>query len=698
MGADDTVILAEKPNQARAYAEALTGEPVNQRDRGPFATPYGLVVTAQGHLRRFEEPRDRGLTNWSDPCWPDLMIKPPMRARDGDAERQLRRITSDLARAKTVIVATDPDREGDAIAWTILALLRRPPPRVERMLCSEQNHEPIRKAFAALEDAVRTRPRASAALARARIDLLAGTNLTVAVCTSLRPAELRGTVWPVGRVKTPTLWLVVERERAIKAFRQVDHYVLVARFQSQAGEVVLVHRPDPYLTDRALAERLAAAAEGMPAELTVSRKTERIPPPLPFDKPSLLQEAARQLGWRPDVAANVLQELYDAGHVTYPRSACRHLSSADADTIAAVCSAIGRRAGLAMAAAKVSEAPVVRRGRVVDDAAVARASHTAIIPTKVPVGPAASPAQLALYDLIARQYLAAFAADGIDEVVKVSAVLDLGGQGRPFSGRDRRAVSPGWRDLANTADSDPGNADDRSDERIPRGLASCKARCSSAAAGARRTEPPQRYTHGSLIKDMLGAHRWVQDPVVAEALRTKHQPGIGTAATIESIPLELVAKGLVEEVPGRGKVATLRAPTHAVALVDALERAVPDFVRPDLTGRLEIALQEIEEQRDPAHAEAMADQLVQDYAKLVKAWFSAIKALPVLELDAAVARPGHPGPGAGRGAQGSAWRRPAATANSGGAKSDPAKRASAKRGVARGRGVRSDGKIPRGRS
>lgn len=666
----DTVILAEKPSQSRAYAEALTGRSVS--GRGPFETPIGTIVTAQGHLRRYEEPRDRGLTDWSGPGWPDLCEAPPLVPRDRDAQRQLADIKALLGRASRIVIATDPDREGDAIGWNILALLRHLPPAVERMLCAEVDLGAIRRAFASLQPARLTRPRAIAANARARIDMLAGTNLTVAVCTALRPATRRE-VWPAGRVKTPTLWLVVQREREIKAFRPIDHFLLSATFAGASAkriggagggtvpvEAVLVHRPDPYLTDRRQAERMAAEARGVPGELVVDRQLEAVAPPLPFDKPSLLQAASRRLGWRPDTAAGVLQALYEAGHVTYPRSGCRKLSSADAEALGDVCAAVAARPSLADTARAIGQRPVVRRPRVIDDAAVAKASHTAIIPTRKPIDARAAADWIALYDLIARQYLCAFSPDGRDEVTKASVELTLDHALRLFSATARRRVEDGWRaidDMATKgAAGDEAGAHDHSDDdgdaaradgSLPLGLVGGPVRCNDVAVVGRRTEPPRRYTYATLMGDMKGAHRWASDPALADILRTKDHPGLGTPATMEAIPLELAAKGLIEEIaPARkgSKVPALRAPDHSVELIAALEQAVPEFVRPDLTARLELSLMEIAETAEHRGAEQAADRLVAEYAGLVSGWFAAIRTLPPLPAGSAVT-----GPNVGRG-------------------------------------------------
>lgn len=659
MATETTVILAEKRTQALAYAEALTGRPVS--GPGPFRTPLGTIVMAQGHLRRFEEPRDRGLTDWSDPRWPDLTLAPSLVPRDRRAADILRQIAGELARAERIIVATDPDREGDAIAWNILSVLRKVPARIDRMLCGDLNLAPIRRAFDRLQPASQTRPRAAAASARARIDQIAGINLTVAVSTALRPPEMRGVVWPVGRVKTPTLWLVVRREVAIRDFRPVDHFVIEASFappgQRPDDPVILVHRPDPYLSDAGVAAQLAAAARGAGGNLVVERNAEHVPPPQPFDKPSLLQAAAAVLGWRPDRTADVLQHLYEAGHLTYPRSGCRKLSSADVEAFPLVTAAIARRPNLSAAAAAVAAGPVVRQGRVVDDAAVAQASHTAIIPTAKPLPSTAAAPWCALYDLVARQYLAAFSPDGTDSVTKAHVVLTLLGQARSFTGSARSMLDPGWRTLMRGQDA----AREREDgadgsARIPARAVSGATVCVASAVQARRTEPPRRYTLGSLMGDMRKAHRFVADPTLAETMQHKDHPGLGTPATIETIPLELIAKGLISEIPGRGHTAAIAAPDHAIALIETLERAVPDFVRPDLTAELEIALADIAAHSDYRRAESAADALVARYADRVQAWWRTIKSLPALTV-APTDLPGRAAPTrrAGRG------RSPAAT-------------------------------------
>jgi DNA topoisomerase-3 len=611
-----TVILAEKPSQARAYAIALRGTPL----------AGATIVAARGHLLRLEEPRDRGLTSWhDDEAWPDLTLTPRLHPASADARKHLAEIRRAVTTADTVIIATDPDREGEAIAWTILEYLDARPARIARMVCAETNPGPLRAAFGTLHAADVHRPKAVAAHARARIDLITGTNLTVAATIALDTGTRQGPL-TIGRVKTPTLRLVVNRDRAIENFVARDHFALRLRVQDPGTheELALVHSPDPHIESHALANALADKAhKAGPSRLSLTCERQKTPPPQLFDKPTLLRSAARSLGWKPDVTSAVLQELYEGGWVTYPRSDCRVIGAAHAQatpvTLATIAKAVSDLQDEATHLA--ANGPLLRPKRVVDDTAVARAAHTAIVPTANGGRGSVAQRPRALYSLIARRYIAALSPDAEHDVVTAAVALTLD-EDRAFKARDRRLVRAGWLAIEPVQEERP---DDRISDVFTDALSVHHAGCTPVA---RRTEPPRRYTFSTLLAAMQAAHQHVEDKQLAVVLRDI--TGLGTAATIDSFPAELIRAGLIEErkpKPGAkaAREAQLVSTSTGRALIDALTGCAPDITLPDLTGRVEIELRRLE-QLPLDEARTGADRLVAAYAARVRAWFAAIKA------------------------------------------------------------------------
>ena len=201
-------IIAEKKTQAIGYQRALGGR--GGGDGYLNGSNGDRIVWCWVHLFREQEPRDKGITDWrDDEVWPYLDERPKLVAiAEKKVAAQIRALRDAMKRSDEIVVATDPDREGETIGWNALLETGGARKSIMRMLCGEQNEGPIKKAFEALQPGARFYARHCAGRARSIVDLNWGINSTVASTVFLRPGHLGKGVWNNGRVKGPTLWLV----------------------------------------------------------------------------------------------------------------------------------------------------------------------------------------------------------------------------------------------------------------------------------------------------------------------------------------------------------------------------------------------------------------------------------------------------------------------------------------------------------
>lgn len=614
------LIIAEKKTQAQGYQRVLGGR--GGGDGYLKGSNGDKIIWCWGHLFREEEPRDKGITDWRDEdAWPYIEKAPRLLAiADKKVATQIRALRDGVKQSDEIVVATDPDREGETIGWNALLETGGAKKLILRMLCGEQNEGPIRKAFDSLQPGSRYFARHCAGRARSIVDMNWGINATVGATVALRPGHLGRGVWNNGRVKGPTLWLVVERERQIVNFKPTDYYDIVATIGTETGKTIdLVHaQRDPYLTDKSAAEAIAKAVDGAQVSLSVASEKVRKSPPKLFTKAAYLKVMGTALGWSPDRATEALQSLYERhGVVTYPRSGCAYISSTDGENVPATLAHLARIGDLGPIAGPMArgEAEIIlRKGAVVNDAEVEKASHTAVIPTTKPADlDKLSDDQKDAYLAIAWQYVAAFMPDAVDFRTVVSTRIETDGQHRLFEARGMVEISPGWRAAF------AGKSEETPLPAVNDGETGTVAE-SSLKAG--RTKPPSRFTLPSLIDAMENVYRFVEDPKMREVL--KRSKGIGTPATIEQIPLQLIQAGLIQQ--ARNKHKTLSPSDEAVMMVEALELAAPAQVRPETTALFEIDLDYVEAAEDEAEAESRRDQVIAKWLKLVKDDFARVKA------------------------------------------------------------------------
>ena len=588
-------VVAEKPSVARDVARVLGA---TTRGEGLLRGNGYVVTWAIGHLVALAPPHEvrPEWKRWAAehlPLLPDewpLVVLPDTKAQFDVVASVLREPS-----VERVVCATDAGREGELIFRYIYEKARCGKP-VSRLWLSSLTPDAIKQGFAHLRPGPDFDPLADAARGRSRADWLVGMNLSRATTLA------HGETLHVGRVQTPTLALLVEREQAIRDFVPEDYLEVRATFGAPAGRYpgTWFRPPSPTAEARRLpkdgaeAGKIVARARAGRAEVeSVEAETRRVPPPLLYDLTELQRHANRLYGMSARETLTAAQSLYEEKKLlSYPRTDSRHLSSDVAATLPAIVRAIAAPYAGRLAAG-TGERPLSRR--FVDDAKVT--DHHAILPTTVPSeGMALSPGERRVYDLVCRRLLMAWHEEHVFAVTTVITRV----QGPPADPAVDRYHSSGttvevvgWKALepeparARTAREGPARtAEDGSDDGqpLPAGLAARLAvEVLEAEAVAKRTRPPRRFTDATLLTAMETAGRTLDDRELAEALKER---GLGTPATRAEIIETLVRREYVER-QGRALAATEKG-------VSLIARVHPDVKSPALTGDWEAELRRVE--------------------------------------------------------------------------------------------------------
>ena len=523
------LFIAEKPSVGRAIAAVLPGP--SKREQGYICCAEDTLVSwCIGHLLEPAEPAVY------DPRWrrwrlSDLPLFPPkwQLTPKSETRPQLDILCHLIGEAQEIIHAGDPDREGQLLVDEVLRFCRRRQ-KVLRLLINDLNPEAVSRALGRLVDNERYRRLSHSALARQQADWLYGINLTRA-CTLEHRDPAANELYSVGRVQTPVLGLVVNRDIEIEAFQSRAFYVPVARLRSEAhgapefdarwqadqnGEGGAIDA-EGRLLDRALGQRICDAAKGTRGTVTDARFHERREaPPLPLSLSALQIEAARRYRLNAREVLAVAQDLYEKHRlITYPRSDCRYLPESQFPDREAVIGAIKTNAP--ELAAGIATLNTERRSRAWNDTAVD--AHHAIIPTRRRAKPTdLSRRETDIYGLVARHYLMQFAPDAIHQDGKL--VCQLGEAS--FRATETDLVAPGWR-LLETGTREPERADKR--PPLPRLEKGDVVLCTDSRLLERRTQPPTPFTDATLLSAMTGISRFVADPGLKKTLRETDGPG-----------------------------------------------------------------------------------------------------------------------------------------------------------------------------
>jgi len=561
------LLLAEKPGVARDIAGAL-GKYAQKK--GFLENDSYIITWALGHLAELAAPEDYdpGLKKWTTDTLP--IIPASFFIRPVDSKKDHFRIVKALLNrsdVSEVINACDAGREGEAIFRYIyyLAGCRKPH---KRLWLSENTPEAIQRALTRLESGTRYDSLFASAQARARADWLVGMNATRAF-TILKSEKMT-----VGRVQTPTLAILVEREREIRAFVPEIYWELWATFETDEGETYRGKWFDDTSTRFASREEavdVRTCVKGGKGEISSLDENEAViaPPPL-YSLDDLQQDANRILGMTAARTLEVAQLLYERKKlITYPRTDSRYITETLAGTLPGRLSALSVVGVYAELASKAHGYLVP--DRIVNDAGVT--DHHAILPTEVVPDSSLSGEERDIYDLVARRFLAVFFPPAVHcHTTLITKVND-----HTFQSKGSRVVRQGWEEVYSSIENVDENGEEQS--KLPELKEGLAVDLVSAAVEEKKTRPPGRYTDATLLKVMKSAGRI--------GGRSGSAAGLGTPATRAGIIEKLISVGYVGR---RGKHL---APT---AKGEELVDLVPEELKsPQLTAEWEEHLLEIEQ-------------------------------------------------------------------------------------------------------
>ena len=575
-------VLAEKPSVARDIARVLGATKQGQG----YLHGNGYVVTwAIGHLVALAQPHEirPEWKHWRRDLLPMLPGDWPLVVYEKTKPQfEVVRKILNSPKVASVVCATDAGREGELIFRYIYeaAECRKP---FSRLWISSLTPDAIRKGFGELKDGTAYDPLADAARGRSRADWLVGMNLSRAYTLALDD-ELS-----VGRVQTPTLAMVVERELAIRAFVPEDYIEVVATFSPIADEKYQgTWFREPVKDSIQMAMRLPA--DGVEAEQIVARartgaahiasiesETQRMAPPLLYDLTELQRHANRLFGFSAQKTLETAQTLYENRKlISYPRTDSRHLSQDVARTLPVVVRAI-EQPYRALLAPGTGERPLGRR--FVDDSKVT--DHHAIIPTAVHAGDLTAD-ERKIYDLICRRLLSAWHDDHIWAVTTVITAITNQDVTDHYHTSGTAVQQMGWKVLDVVSERRQERAPET--PTLPPGLKQGQSQAVvDVEALKKKTRPPKRFTEATLLTAMETAGKTLDEKELSDAMK---ETGLGTPATRAAIIEVLLKRGYIVR---EGK--TLQATEKGIHLIEVVH---PEVKSPAMTGQWEAYLKRIQ--------------------------------------------------------------------------------------------------------
>lgn len=579
------LFLCEKPSQGNDIAKVLGA--TTRGDGCLFTTDKQICVTwGIGHLVEQFQPEeyDPAFKRWAFETLPIIPNEWKLSPKK-ETKKQYNIVMSLIKKANSVVISTDADREGEMIARELLDIAGFKG-QVLRLWLSALDEASIRKALSSLKSGKETESLYYAGIGRSRSDWLIGMNFSRLFTLLAQQQGYQGSPLSVGRVQSPTLAMVVNRDREIAHFVPKSHFALMAQLQTQQNQSFLAKYmvPENYLD----ADGLCLNAQFMQQVHTdiqqtriatvtsVETKREKNAPPLLFALSDLQSECNRLFSMGAQQVLDIAQSLYEKHKATtYPRTDCGYLPESQfAEVPKVISSMIKANSSWQKIASHLN---LSQKSRAWNDKKIT--AHHGIIPTMGNVNlNAMNEDELKVYDLICRRYLAQFLPHF--EVDKTLVQLQSGQHS--LQARGNTIIATGWKMLFSSA------SDDENDEEH-QGLPTLQANqsCQIIASEIKqlKTTPPAHYTEGTLLSAMKNAARFVTDERLKQRLRETE--GLGTEATRAGLIQGLIDKGFLKK---KGK--QILATEQANALIDSL----PDLLKnPGLTALWEQALNQIAE-------------------------------------------------------------------------------------------------------
>ncbi|MFY9716543.1 MAG: DNA topoisomerase I [Thermoplasmata archaeon] len=550
-----TLVVAEKFNTALRISVVLSdGRMKRSRIEGTnvfeFDRPDGHYAVAglRGHIVELDYPAE--LREWTLEGLPKLLeTVPDKRVTATGIVAALQSIVKQYDR---VVIATDFDREGELIGLECLDLLLKVHPKIEvrRARYSALTREVIEQSFEHLSEL--DHALAEAAEARQEIDLVWGALLTrfMSITSGQRGRQFLS----VGRVQTPTLALLVERDQEIKEFKPTPFWELVAHGE-KGGEGFLLRHAHGTWDVKAQADRVHAQVKGAESGTVrefVEEETRRRPP-VPFSTTLFVYEATR-LGLSASLVMRIAEDLYTQGLISYPRTD---------NTV------YPRGLGLRALVEKFKDGPFAEAAEFVLTQPSFRATrgrtettdHPPIYPTSAVDPKKLKPDHAKVYELVVRRFLATVAPDAVGQ--SRTTTVDL--RGETFQGKGQRILDPGWYRVYPYSQPD--------ESPMPVLVVGEAVRIASIDLTEDQTKPPRRFTQGSLIQEM-------------------ERLGLGTKSTRHDVLQKLFDRHYVNQ-------RQLEPTSTGIAVTEALRAHAPVITRPEMTHRLEEDMGLVAESKKP---------------------------------------------------------------------------------------------------
>ena len=580
------LFIAEKPSMGRAIAQGL--EALGNKSRsadGCIHVGSDTVTWLFGHILEQYSPDeyDEKYKRWHIEDLPivpsvwKLKVKP-------DAKKQYKIVSALAKEADEIVHAGDPDREGQLLVDELLAhigVLKTKP--VKRILLNALDVKSVQEALRHIRPNDEFVGLRNSALARSRADWLIGMNLS-RIYTILARSAGYDSVVNVGRVKTPTMGLVVRREIEIRTFKPVTFFTPQVEFRHANGSFRAKWKAQEQdgvdeegrILKKDLAEEILTASSVPPAKIeSVEQKKGTSPQRLPYSLSALQIDAGKIFGYSPQEVLDTQQALYEKKLTSYPRSDCDYLPENQFGDAAAILKNLA--AADSSLERFIEKADLSIKSRAWNDKKIS--AHHAIVPTTVETKLSdLSEKEKNLYMLIAKSYIAQFYP--AQEFLSTKVELSAGGE--MFTASGKVILQQGWKSLYQ---NDVKKDEEEREEQ--QSLPDMQQGDSVEFAGGKIvegvTKPPARFTPATLLKAMKEIHKYVHDKELAASL--KECSGIGTEATRAGMIDELEKRGFIKKA-GKNFVPT--------EIASSMCRILPEsLIYPDLTARWEDALDKI---------------------------------------------------------------------------------------------------------
>ena len=588
--------IAEKASLAKAIIEALPDK-TKSRDKLSVTMSNGDVICwSAGHILKMQSPDQLNpdFKRWNVaalPIVPEKWIMIP----DETKKDLLANIGALLKDADEVVHAGDADREGQLLIDEILRYYKYKG-EVKRLLITDMNAAAIRKAISEMRSNSEYKNLSDSAEARHRADWIFGYNLTrLFTCTTERQ---KGEIISVGRVQTPTLALVVNRDQTIENFMPQKFFDVKARAIIENGEFTATWKPNDEqagldsegrIIDKTVIASLEKKLSGKIGRVSkFEKKTALSNPPLPHSLPTLQSEASKKYDISPADTLKILQGLYEKKYTTYPRSDCSYLPESLYDNRERVLDAV-RKTNREYESYRFDTS---LKSQAWNTAKIEE--HFAVIPTgEIPQN--LSDEEQSIFDLVARRYAAQF----LPPQEFATIVIEFDIEGEFFRATSRQCVKEGWHILyAKDTEED----EKEPETKIPDATTGEPVGIREFIVSEKKTTPPKRYTESTLLDAMNHIHLYVEDQEIKRVL--KETSGIGTAATQATIIATLQERQFIVK-EGKTLVSTPKGRKLIAEVNDTVSK-------PDTTALWEMKLKNIQT------GETVMDSFVKEIEDAVK--------------------------------------------------------------------------------